>query len=323
MQLCRRSWSTNRSVIGVYNLGDACVAPTQTSPRQDPVLRAGAFHGRRCFRLRDPDYSPHISSAARRGRRPLGDPWYPESGFSVGRSGSTQGGKNSIDSHRHPFRGSVFNFVDVRGRQIVPLEAFTTWATHASPLYRHAPDKTRYCVPGRSMGAVPFLYATMMILRPGSVGDPWYPEGSTQGGKNSMVHSAGVQLCSGDQGQPNAGEKTESTATWDVSTQGGRNRIDGHGRIPRVGVQLCRRSRSTNRSVRGVYAMGDARVALWKKQDQRPRTPAEESNTSRRRVRSSMRSRSTSTPMPGLSQGTATSPSAFMVHSGVTMSRSQ
>ena len=102
-------------------MGDACVAPTQTCPRQDPVLRAGAFHGRRCFRLRDHDYSPHISSAARRGRRPLGDPWYPEPGFPVGRSGSTQGGKNSIDGHRGPFRGSVCNFVDVRGRQIVPL----------------------------------------------------------------------------------------------------------------------------------------------------------------------------------------------------------
>ncbi len=177
--------------------------PYTDMPPTRPVLRAEAFHGRRCFRLRDPDYSPHISSAARRGRRPLGDPWYPESGFSVGRSGSTQGGKNSIDSHRHPFRGSVCNFFDVRGRQIVPLEAFTTWATHASPLYRHAPDKTRYCVPGRSMGAVPFLYATMMILRPGSVGDPWYPElvlpvgrsGSTQGEKTGStateVHSAG------------------------------------------------------------------------------------------------------------------------------------
>ena len=46
-------------------------------------------------------------------------------------------------------------------------------------------------------------------------------------------------------------------------------------------------------------------------------------STTLRTVRFSTLSRSTSTPMPGTSRGTRTMPSASMVHSGVTMSRSQ
>ena len=47
------------------------------------------------------------------------------------------------------------------------------------------------------------------------------------------------------------------------------------------------------------------------------------SSTSRRTVRFSTLSMSTCTPIPGVSRGTRTIPSRSMVHSGVTISRSQ
>ena len=118
----------------------------------------------------------------------------------VGRSGSTQGGKNRIDGHRGPFRGSVCNFVDVRGRQIVPLEAFTTWATHASPLHRHPPDKTRYCVPGRSMGAVAFVCGTL-IIPPTSL-----PPRGGAGARLVILGTLNRVSRLGDQGQPKHGD---------------------------------------------------------------------------------------------------------------------
>lgn len=51
--------------------------------------------------------------------------------------------------------------------------------------------------------------------------------------------------------------------------------------------------------------------------------PASADSTSARTVRSSIRSRSTVTPRPGSSRGTATRPSSSIVHSGRTTSRSQ
>ncbi len=47
---------------------------------------------------------------------------------------------------------------------MVPLEAFTTWATRASPLHRHAPDMTGTAVPGRFMGTVAFACVTRKTI---------------------------------------------------------------------------------------------------------------------------------------------------------------
>ena len=43
------------------------------------------------------------------------------------------------------------------GSMLVHLEIFTTWARHASPLHRYAPDKTGTACRWRSMGIVSFV----------------------------------------------------------------------------------------------------------------------------------------------------------------------
>ena len=94
----RHSWSMMVPFGGSYTKGDACVAPTQIY-RTSP--RLGCPVGAR-FVL-----------SARRHRHNLG-----KSALSAARSA----GRNSCAT----------------GRKIAPLEAFTNWATHASPLHRYA-----------------------------------------------------------------------------------------------------------------------------------------------------------------------------------------
>ena len=135
----------------------------------------------------------------------VGDPWYPELVLPVGRSGSTQGGKNRIDDHgRLLFRGSVCNFVDVRGRQIVPLEAFynlgdacvapTQTCPRQDPVLRagefHGRRSIPLCDHDDSQAGV-----RLVILgtrnRVSRLGDQGQPKGEETGSTATEVHSAG------------------------------------------------------------------------------------------------------------------------------------
>ncbi len=58
--------------------------------------------------------------------------------------------------------------VRIRGQpsrsMVVHLEVFTTWARRASPLPRHAPDKTGTACRWRSMGIVSFVWGTISAI---------------------------------------------------------------------------------------------------------------------------------------------------------------
>ncbi len=88
----------NRSPGGLYNLGDACVAPTRI-------------------------YRPHRAWDA-----PVGARSVPPDG------GHWRRGQSSF--RRSPFRRGVRGIPSQQsGSMVVHLEVFTTWATHASPLH--------------------------------------------------------------------------------------------------------------------------------------------------------------------------------------------
>ena len=92
-----------RSPGGLYEVGEAYLAPTQTRPRRERCRVPVAFHGRRS-------------------RSPL----------------------RIVSVNLRNLRFGVPCVRSIRGRQsgsmVVHLEVFTKWARHTSPLHRYAPD---------------------------------------------------------------------------------------------------------------------------------------------------------------------------------------
>ena len=87
---------------GLYEVGEACLAPTQTRPRWERYGVRGRFRAPFPFPL-------CIVGVNLRNLR-FGVPW-------------VRGGRGQQS-----------------GSMVVNLEVFTKWARHASPLHRHAPD---------------------------------------------------------------------------------------------------------------------------------------------------------------------------------------
>ncbi len=182
-----------RSPGGLYEVGEACLAPTQTCPRLDRYCVRGRFrapfpfapvHSRRKsaqsavrYRLFGASGSMVVRRSLQPGRgmpRPYTD--MPPDRYGVrGRfrapsvrpvHSRRQSAQSAMVRRSRSGPASPLWGYGVRGRSrstanrgirwVVHLEVFTKWARHASPLHRYAPDWDRYGVRGRFRGPFPF-----------------------------------------------------------------------------------------------------------------------------------------------------------------------
>ena len=153
----------DRQPGGLYDLGDACVAPTKTCSRQDRYGVPGRSIGAVAFVLRDLD--DRRSSA-----RICVIPGFPFSVNSSQQSRSvianlevfTSWATHAVRYQDILYTSGVKGHLPWGGRYA--LESDRSAGTEASPLQRHAwPLQGRYSVPERSMGAVSFARVTSTI----------------------------------------------------------------------------------------------------------------------------------------------------------------